>query len=94
MKFIHPEIRVGEVLLTNILPIGKEQNESPEKWFFFKRIKSKTKRIGKVSYTSDGKKIRGYPVFVSKKELPSIARDLIKQILKWKGEMHVFGHPR
>lgn len=55
----HPELRPGEVFLTNC---------AGEK--IFQDIGWKSKRQGKVAYGADGQPIEGYfPVFVQKDEL-------------------------
>jgi hypothetical protein len=61
----HPEIRTGEVWLTNVKPGRVLENR--EDW---ESIGHKTKRLGIVAYALNGQVAENYkPVFVQKSEL-------------------------
>ncbi|MDP3726471.1 MAG: hypothetical protein Q8R36_04725 [bacterium] len=61
----HPELRKGEIFLTNCIP-----DEMLEVHEIFASIGWKTKRLGEQSYDVDGKSIHACrPVFILKSEL-------------------------
>ena len=63
LRFVHPELRPGEVLLTNC------RSQSGD----YEDIGRKTKRMGVRAYDRNGEVIPGYfPVFVLKKDLASL----------------------
>lgn len=56
----HPEIRDGEMFLTNCFGVSSDS---------YREIEWRTKRKGKVAYTIRGKPIENvYPVFIQIKE--------------------------
>jgi hypothetical protein len=65
-KFVHPELKPGEVFLCNSMPSD------------FQRISWETKRLGEVAYRLDGTVIPPEqwlrPVFVSASELQGMGR--------------------
>jgi len=62
MNTTHPEIREGEIFITNIHADFMYGDG-------FNKINWKTKRKGNVAYTTDGRIDKdGYPVFIQLKE--------------------------
>lgn len=64
----HPEIRPGEMWLTNMMDLE------------YHMISYKTKRIGRVAYAKSGYVIQGvFPVFVQKSEYDGIMKVIEKR---------------
>lgn len=67
MDFKHPELKEGEIFLTNA------SNKQ------FSDADFRTKRLGNNAYDGNGKKLSHddwFPVFISKKELSAIGKNL------------------
>ena len=72
MNTTHPEIREGEVFITNILDSSSSDIHTHDSLFGVGRysdIKWETKRKGDIAYTTEGEVIDdAYPVFIQVKE--------------------------
>lgn len=66
----HPELREGEVFLTNIESPLRSREERTIGTARFHEIIYQTKRLGEVAYTTSGQVLKGNsPVFVQRQEL-------------------------